>query len=65
MKKDYKNAIHLALKLKHPMKMLNILTTVRKEFTDKYSFLGLESVDELIKNLDDEQVRVLRPLLMT
>ncbi len=59
LRKDYKNAILLALKLKQSMKLLSILKTVSKEFYDHDSVTGLNSVDNIIRNLNDEQVRIL------
>ena len=56
MRKDYKNAIYLALELNHPSRLLSILKTIKKENKDESSLLGLENVDELIKSLKDEQL---------
>ena len=55
-KKDYTNAVHLALTLKHPVRLLKILSSLGRNKQDKDSILGLHSVDNIIRELNDEQV---------
>jgi U3 small nucleolar RNA-associated protein 13 len=56
VRKDYKNAVLLALNLKHPVKLLNIIATVMKENQEADAVLGLKALDEAIMQLNDQEV---------
>jgi hypothetical protein len=46
----------LALTLKHPVRLLKILSSVAQKNEEQDSVLGLHSVDNIIRELNDEQV---------
>jgi U3 small nucleolar RNA-associated protein 13 len=60
VKKDYKNAIKLAIKLKHPFQLLNILYKVLENSFTKDSITGSVEIDEIFSKLPTEQVNLIK-----
>ncbi|KAJ3237673.1 Transducin (beta)-like 3 [Chytriomyces hyalinus] len=58
-KKDYKNAIILAMELDKPMRLLTLFKQLDKARLHPASATGLYSVDEVVKGLDKEQLEKL------
>jgi U3 small nucleolar RNA-associated protein 13 len=56
LKKDYKNAIILAMELDQPFRLLKLFEEVRKNRVDLESATGLNSVDDFLKSLDNDRV---------
>ncbi|KAI8618546.1 WD40-repeat-containing domain protein [Chytriomyces sp. MP71] len=58
-KKDYKNAIILAMELDKPMRLLTLFKQLNKARLHRASSTGLFSVDQVIKELETTQVEQL------
>ncbi|KAJ3073761.1 U3 small nucleolar RNA-associated protein 13 [Podochytrium sp. JEL0797] len=58
-KKDYKNAIILAMELDKPMRLLHLFRQLNKSRLHTNSVTGLFTVDEVIKDLDASQLEKL------
>ncbi|KAJ3345120.1 Transducin (beta)-like 3 [Entophlyctis luteolus] len=58
-KKDYKNAIVLAMELDKPMRLLQLFKEVKKMRTHSTSATGLHSVDNFIRSLEGKQLEQL------
>ncbi|KAK9461368.1 WD40-repeat-containing domain protein [Lipomyces oligophaga] len=60
-KKEWKNAILLALSLDHPGRLLNLFSTVIANNEDPETIMGLAAVDSVIASLEPDQIgRLLR-----
>ncbi|KAK9465215.1 quinon protein alcohol dehydrogenase-like superfamily [Lipomyces arxii] len=58
-RKEWKNAILLALSLNHPARLLNLFRTVIAENAEKNSVMGLKDVDAVLSSLSPEQLQTL------
>ncbi|KAJ3415807.1 Transducin (beta)-like 3 [Chytridiales sp. JEL 0842] len=56
LKKDYKNAIILAMELDQPYRLLKLFEELHKHRVEKESATGLTSVDTFLRTLDDERL---------
>ncbi|ODV90521.1 hypothetical protein CANCADRAFT_2248 [Tortispora caseinolytica NRRL Y-17796] len=55
-KKDWKNAILMAMSMDYPMKLLNLFRNVIANGQDEDSVLGLRAVDDIVSHLSSEQL---------
>ncbi|KAJ8096809.1 WD40-repeat-containing domain protein [Lipomyces tetrasporus] len=58
-RKEWKNAILLALTLDHPSRLLNLFRIVIAENAEKGSIMGLREVDEVLSSLASPQLQLL------
>ncbi|KAJ3283751.1 Transducin (beta)-like 3 [Blyttiomyces sp. JEL0837] len=55
---DFEKAFLLALDMDFPLRLLHILSDLQKAGSSATTFTGSESMDELIKNLNDKQIGI-------
>ncbi|KAK9368200.1 quinon protein alcohol dehydrogenase-like superfamily [Lipomyces kononenkoae] len=58
-RKEWKNAILLALSLDHPLRLLNVLRAIIAENADNSSITGLREVDAVLSSLESGQLQQL------
>ncbi|CAG8602427.1 5535_t:CDS:2 [Racocetra fulgida] len=56
LKKDYKNAISLAMSLNQPFRLLNLFTEILDNRAEDTSITGSESIDKIIATLSKEDI---------
>ncbi|KAJ3036388.1 Transducin (beta)-like 3, partial [Rhizophlyctis rosea] len=59
LKRDYKNAIKLAMDLNQPYRLLNLFADVIKLRKDKSSVLGSKAIEKVVQELNDEDLQKL------
>ncbi|KAI9203824.1 WD40-repeat-containing domain protein [Polychytrium aggregatum] len=59
LKKDYRNAVLLALELRQPMRLLKIFSQLIEAKDDSDSLLGSKALELVLGNLEDDKIELL------